>query len=55
MSFIYENIRNWLLKEIMESGDPYLFLPYVQDALEEIVEEGLIAKELLRLSDLEEE
>ena len=49
MSFIYDNIKNWLLKETIESGHPYIFLSYVQDALEEIVEEDLVAEELSKL------
>jgi len=39
MSSIAENIKQRLLREIMGSGQPQLFLWYVQDALEEIEDE----------------
>jgi len=46
MSLIYENIRSWLLKEIMESGNPFLFWNYVLSAAEEM--EPLIEMELAK-------
>lgn len=46
--FNHEIIRNWLFKEIMESGDPYLFIVYLRDALSEIHDEDLVAQELAK-------
>ena len=39
MGFIYTNIKKALHEEIMNSGNPRLYLWYVRDALEEIEEE----------------
>ena len=39
MSFIHENVKNWLWREILQSGDPFLFYLAVGKAYREIEEE----------------
>ena len=39
MGFILENVKRWLWKEILMSGDPHIFFMYVRDALDEIEDE----------------
>ena len=36
MLFIHANVKEWLLNEVMESGNPLLFLSYIHHALDEI-------------------
>jgi hypothetical protein len=38
--FFYENIKNWIIKECLESGDPENFFYNIYDIVNEIYDSG---------------
>jgi hypothetical protein len=37
--FFYENIKNWIIKECLESGDPVAFFENIKEVIDDLADE----------------